>query len=672
MILQLRLALLFTLFTAIGAQAIQVQRFEPLKDTFARYNVVRIPEASDYPDIPAVGLLSVTEYNQIGSTHERKIHRIIKILTTAGKEHTRVRIPCFSSCRLDGRTIKANGTIVNVPSRDLIRSERLTEYTAPFTYLRFALPAVEPGDIIEYKATVQFPFPFYIDDFNFAEPYPVNKGVFMLIHPDDYSYFYTRFGSAQIGIKSGEFLDGQVKKFRTMFSVDNVKAVEQEPHSPETFEGLPRVRLVMDGRLGEKIEFFKNWFEYGKFVSEGVRIPSLAAPKIAQFVRETAGKETNPAVVIPQLYRKADLQIQIVNKTLVQSGFEFQKPEETLEKKVATPHDFALFLAACFKFMKWDAEVALVNSHHRPAASKDNAFPLDLDLVFLNVKAPNVEFLLDCNGNGMPPGGISSEAMNRFALVIPVGTEVNTRTMSPYLTTMLYREGNKAHLDLNLIPATDAWNIDFRWYMGGELQKEWIEIYRQQGDAALKRAISVEARSRIHADQIQQVEYSFVGNGIEVKGKGTARRSKTGPSMEALVNDFWDPGFTFRQYLFDGRSNPLLLPLAGELSSTITVQLEPGIEPVLPASTEILCTPLRYSLQFSRQKQQLRIQENLTMKDMLIKPSLFPKFAEFLDRYHSSHYWMILMSPNFQPSSPLPPQKVILAFLNAGEVFVEN
>jgi len=60
------------------------------------------------------------------------------------------------------------------------------------------------------------------------------------------------------------------------------------------------------------------------------------------------------------------------------------------------------------------------------------------------------------------------------------------------------------------------------------------------------------------------------------------------------------------------------------------------------------------------------------MKDMLIKPSLFPKFAEFLDRYHSSHYWMILMSPNFQPSSPLPPQKVILAFLNAGEVFVEN
>ena len=106
--------------------------------------------------------------------------------------------------------------------------------------------------------------------------------------------------------------------------------------------------------------------------------------------------------------------------------------------------------------------------------------------MFLNVKTAKAEFLLDCNGNGMPPGGISSEAMNRFALVIPVGTEVNTRTMTPYLTNMLFREGNKMHLDLNCVPAADAWNLDFRWYLGGELQKKWIDLYRQEGDAVLK------------------------------------------------------------------------------------------------------------------------------------------------------------------------------------------
>ena len=659
----LRVCLVLVLvFVAFSADAIPTQRFEPLKDTLARYNVLRIPEASDYPDVPAVGLLSVTEYNQIGSTHEQKIHRVIKILTAAGKEHTRVRIPCYSSCRLDGRTIKSNGTIVNLPSRDLMRTERITEYAAPVSFVRFALPAVEPGDIIEFKATVTFHYPFYIDDFYFAEPYPVIKGVLLLIHPEDYSYFYTRTGpNAQIGVKNDQYLEGQVRRLRTMFTVENVKAVEPEPHSPDTYEGQPRVRLVMDGRLGEKIEFLNNWFEFGSFISEMARIPSIANPKVAQFVREAVGKETNPALAVPLLYRKADQQITIVKKTLVQSGFLFQDPEKTLEKKVGTPQDFALFLASCLKFLKMDSELALVNSHRRPAANKENAFPLDLDLMFLNVKTAKAEFLLDCNGNGMPPGGISSAAMNRFALVVPVGTEVNTRTMTPYLTTMLFREGNKMHLDLNLVPAADAWNLDFRWYLGGELQRKWIDIYRQEGDAVLKNVLAVEARSRIHADQLQNVEYSFVGNGIEVKGRGTSKRNKGVPSMETIINEFWDPGFVFRQSLVDGRSNPLLLPIAGELSSTITIQLEPGMEPVLPASTEILCTPLRYSLQFSRTNQQLRITENLSIRDMLVRQSLFPKFAEFLDRYHANHYWMILMSPDFKPSTQPAPQKITLA-----------
>lgn len=672
LILPFCVALIFVLLNVFNVQAVTAQKFEPLKDTLARYNVVKIPEPSDYPDVPAVGLLSITEYNQIGTTHERKIHRIVKILTAAGKEHTRVRIPCFGSCRLDGRTIKPDGTIVNLPSRDLIRSEKITQYSAPYTFLRFALPAVEPGDIIEYKATIELPFPFYLDDYSFSEVYPLVKSVFILTHPDDYSYFYQRLGTAQISTNNDQFLDGQIKKFRTMFSVDNVKAEEQEPYAPDTSEGQPRIRLVMNGHLGEKLEIFKNWFEYGTFVADRSRIPSIAAPKVAQFVREIVGKETSPAVVIPKIFRKADQEIQIVNKTIIQSGFEFQAPEDTLEKKIGTPHDFAIFLAECFKFMKWDSELALVNSHNRPAASKENAFPLDLDMVFLNVKTANGEFLLDCSGNGMPPGLLSSAAMNRFALVIPVGTEVNTRTMSPYLTTMLYRDGNKTHMDFNLVAAKDVWNIDFKWYLGGELQKEWIEIYRQEGDSALKRAIAVEARTRIHADQIQQIEYSFVGNGIEVKGRGTARRSKTGPGMEAVVNDFWDPVFTFKQFLFDGRTKPILLPIAGELSSTVTIQLEPGMEPVLPASADIQCTPLKYLLQFSRQGQQLRIQENLTAHDMLIKQSLFPKFAEFLDRYQSNHFWMILMSPNFQPSTPLPMQKLILAFMDPGRVFHEN
>ena len=157
-----------------------------------------------------------------------------RFLTAAGKEHTRVGIPCFSSCRLDGRTIKSNGTIVNLPPRDLIRTKRITEYAAPLTFVRFALPAVEPGDIIEFKATVTFHYPFYIDDFYFAEPNPVIKGVlrshssrrlFILLHSHRSKWLRSALRTISI-------LKAKVRRLRTMFTVENVKAVETESALP--------------------------------------------------------------------------------------------------------------------------------------------------------------------------------------------------------------------------------------------------------------------------------------------------------------------------------------------------------------------------------------------------------------------------------------------------------
>src|SRR5262249_23436525 len=98
-------------FPAVAA-ALAPQKFEPLKDTLSRYGIIRIPEASDYPDIPAIALLSETEYKEVGASHIRRYHRVIKVLTTAGKEYTSVSIPCYSECRIDGRTIKADGKIL--------------------------------------------------------------------------------------------------------------------------------------------------------------------------------------------------------------------------------------------------------------------------------------------------------------------------------------------------------------------------------------------------------------------------------------------------------------------------------------------------------------------------------------------------------------------------------
>lgn len=57
--------LLFSLSYAT-LEAVPVQRFQPLKDTLNEYGILKVPEASDYPDVPAVALLSLQQITVYG------------------------------------------------------------------------------------------------------------------------------------------------------------------------------------------------------------------------------------------------------------------------------------------------------------------------------------------------------------------------------------------------------------------------------------------------------------------------------------------------------------------------------------------------------------------------------------------------------------------------------
>jgi hypothetical protein len=164
--------LLFSLFYST-LEAVPVQRFQPLKDTLNEYVILKVPEASDYPDVPAVALLSLQEYKQNGPKHTRRYHKILKILTQEGKQFTNIRLPCYSTCHIEARTVKANGKVINLPSKDLYRNQNLSGYKSPFFLAQFAMPGVEPGDIVEYIATVDYSMPFFMEDYRFSEPYPL-------------------------------------------------------------------------------------------------------------------------------------------------------------------------------------------------------------------------------------------------------------------------------------------------------------------------------------------------------------------------------------------------------------------------------------------------------------------------------------------------------------------
>lgn len=626
------------------ANALPAQRFEPLKDTLVRYNILSIPQPSDYPDYPAVAVLSVHEFRQISNTHVRFTHLILKILTAAGKRYTTMSLPCYSECHVEGRTIKADGSIMNVPAKDFFYNAKLTRYNAPFSYVQFAVPGVDPGDIVEIQTSVAAPVPLFMQDFRFSETYPVVKAVLLLSHPTDYSYSYYLQGKpGAIDISKQKKVESGIEFIETQFQMNHVAAGTPEPYSAGTRAEQPGVRFLMIGRAGNVINIFKDWFSYGKFVSEGARLDVLPPKPIVDFVKQATAGKASVEDIVGSVIASADQRILIGSQTLMDSGFDFTAPEQVLQNKSANPHEYALFLAACFRALRWASELVLVNSHELPATSKDKPFPLDLDLVFLNVKTPEREFLIDCNSNGMPLGAISSSAMNRFALIIPVMSASSTMAATPSLSTLPFRQGNTNRLEMTWTPSPDSWNVDLRWFLGGELQSKFLTDFRQENEAEFEKDLAYYLRTHLEMDHLENVRYQWNIGGIEIRAKGRLARTKLDAGCELVQNTMWDTGFNFRQYVFENRVSDFLLPLAGEISSTITINLEPGVTPVIPAPESIEFKPVKYTLTAQKDSGKVVISEKITIADLLIRPAAFAGFTDFLDRYYAEHFWSVLL-----------------------------
>ena len=166
-----------------------------------------------------------------------------------------------------------------------------------------------------------------------------------------------------------------VPSVETVFSVKNAPALVRESFSANTTQSYPGVRLIMDGRSGTRFSIFRDWFEYGKFLSEQVRVEVLPPRSIVEFAKNATGLAETPADIVRQIYQAADRKIRVSEDTLEDTGFEFVKSEDVLKNETAAPHDFALFLAACFRHLRWTSDLILVNSVNRTDASREKAFP---------------------------------------------------------------------------------------------------------------------------------------------------------------------------------------------------------------------------------------------------------------------------------------------------------
>ena len=166
----------------------------------------------------------------------------IKILSEEGRPASVINLPYFSGdgleeiSRIQGRTIKPDGTVIALDSSDV----RNVNVGTGYYFKEFSMPEPDPGAILEYRYTLHRRFLQQLPDFYVAHRGPTAKARINLYYPD-----YLRYEMkpsqipVRIDIERQEIDTSSVPKVFTFkrpepltihsWTVHDVPAIQQKP-----------------------------------------------------------------------------------------------------------------------------------------------------------------------------------------------------------------------------------------------------------------------------------------------------------------------------------------------------------------------------------------------------------------------------------------------------------
>ncbi|MBA4153888.1 DUF3857 domain-containing protein [Flavobacterium sp.] len=151
------------------------------------------------------------EYQQnIGFVQIREITMRIKIYTQEGFEYADYMAPFYNSKSARETVSKVNGTTYNLESGKItetkLKSDQVfeNEVTKYRSELKFTMPNVKPGSVLEYKYEIRSPFEQNIDQVECQYEIPLNKLDVKISIPDYYTVKPSTKGYFPINLKQSK------------------------------------------------------------------------------------------------------------------------------------------------------------------------------------------------------------------------------------------------------------------------------------------------------------------------------------------------------------------------------------------------------------------------------------------------------------------------------------
>jgi hypothetical protein len=223
----------------------------------------------------------------------------LKVFTDRGKEMlSKVTIPYVNNLRyLEGRTIKPDGTILEVKSDAIFDRTIASMQQVKIKAKSFAFPGIEPGVIVEYRWAE-------VNPANTYTRYPLQRDIPM----QTISYHIKPLTgvSTNLGMSTATFNCPQVKMVKegggyAGFQIHNVPALKEEPQMPPA--DTIRAFLLVFYRGDVQQEPDKYWRDYGKSIFE--RSKYQIHPNdddVKKATAEAIGNSTQPDEKLDKIY----------------------------------------------------------------------------------------------------------------------------------------------------------------------------------------------------------------------------------------------------------------------------------------------------------------------------------------------------------------------------------
>lgn len=359
-----------------------------------------------------------------------KRHRRIKILSEKGKEYANIEIPFWHENKVND--LEAQSYLPNGDEFELDDENVFEEGSEKWKMLKFAIPGVEVGSVIEYKYELFSDYIGYLQPWYFQGNEFTKRSELKVYKPSGFIYNAFKSNTDYYNI---EFIEGKewnpfqlserIQTFKWI--ITDIPGIKEEPYMNSIKDYLAHITFQIAGfqNLNVNITYLNSWEDIAREVRETYDNKISDDSGVEEVVQLLTANINDKEKIIQVLYDYVRSQITTDDK----SGFlnkEIYSAEKTFQEKKGNKVEKNLLLISMFKNAGFETYPVLIstknNGTFNPNLVNLDQFNHSIVCVVLN----NENIFLDTRDKFCPKGmlPVTSSVNNGFLVNSDIGQVV--------------------------------------------------------------------------------------------------------------------------------------------------------------------------------------------------------------------------------------------------------